>query len=161
MNINKTSLRHTIQSALSLGLILLPWLISSTQSSPKLSGLAQVAGVLLALLTNPKATALLNLLLPTDSTGAVPQPSTDDVTALPVSKGRPTSAGPLALLVLAGSLLLGSNAWAQSPQAIGCFDAGNTWCVVPAAAVGWQNCRELARLRAIEVRVAASAGASW
>ena len=25
-----------------------------------------------------------------------------------------------------------------SPQAIGCVDSANTWCVVPAAAVGWQ-----------------------
>ena len=25
-----------------------------------------------------------------------------------------------------------------APQAIGCFDKGNLWCVVPAAAVGWQ-----------------------
>jgi len=31
-----------------------------------------------------------------------------------------------------------AHAQTPSPQAIGCIDAANTYCVVPAAAVGWQ-----------------------
>ena len=46
----------------------------------------------------------------------------------------------LGVLVFLGASLFASVAFAQapSPQAIGCIDAANTYCVVPAAAVGWQ-----------------------
>ena len=46
----------------------------------------------------------------------------------------------VAALLLVSSLLLAGQAQAQSRtvQALGCIDAANTYCVVPAAAVGWQ-----------------------
>jgi len=46
-------------------------------------------------------------------------------------------AGVLLALVV-GGLLFATPAQAQTPQLGTCIDAGNTWCVQPATAVGWQ-----------------------
>ena len=80
---------------------------------------------------------------------------TPDAPAVNVPGPRPSSAGPMGkqagfgtlgtmLLVLAfaavGVLATARICQAQTPapQAIGCVDSANTYCVVPAAAVGWQ-----------------------
>jgi hypothetical protein len=42
------------------------------------------------------------------------------------------------LVFLLSSMLFAGSAFAQTPQAIGCIDKANAYCVVPAAAVGWQ-----------------------
>lgn len=54
--------------------------------------------------------------------------------------GPPSSGTPVVCLLILGSLLLAGQAQAQprTVQALGCIDAANTYCVVPAAAVGWQ-----------------------
>ena len=76
---------------------------------------------------------------PADAGSATPEKPMAEVVDLPTAKlPKPGPAGPVALLILAGAMLLASPARAQTPQAIGCFDAANTWCVVPAAAAGWQ-----------------------
>jgi hypothetical protein len=52
---------------------------------------------------------------------------------------QPRSNTPIvALLALGTALLLAGPARAEAPQALGCLDTANTYCVVPAAAVGWQ-----------------------
>lgn len=54
--------------------------------------------------------------------------------------GPPSPGAPVICALVLGSLLLAWPAQAQSkaPQALGCIDAADTYCVVPAAAVGWQ-----------------------
>ena len=72
--------------------------------------------------------------------GATPQKG--DVVKIDPQTTRRTgpSSSNLGMLVFLVSSLLAGSALAQapSPQAIGCVDAANTYCVVPAAAVGWQ-----------------------
>lgn len=51
---------------------------------------------------------------------------------------QPSSNMPVICALILGSLLLSGQALAAPPQALGCVDAANTYCVVPAAAVGWQ-----------------------
>lgn len=50
--------------------------------------------------------------------------------------------GVLAWIAVIGAIVasMASRARAdeRAPQAVGCFDASNSWCVVPAQAVGWQ-----------------------
>jgi hypothetical protein len=53
--------------------------------------------------------------------------------------GPPSSGTPVvALLALGTALLLSYPARAEAPQALGCVDTANTYCVVPATAVGMQ-----------------------
>lgn len=51
---------------------------------------------------------------------------------------KPSSSTPVVCLLALGSLLIAGQARAAGPQALGCLDAANSYCVVPAAAVGWQ-----------------------
>lgn len=50
----------------------------------------------------------------------------------------PPSSTPVVCALILGSLLLAGQARAAEPQTLGCIDTANTYCVVPAAAVGWQ-----------------------
>ncbi len=51
---------------------------------------------------------------------------------------NPSPNTPVICALVLGSLLLAGQARAAEPQALGCLDTANTYCVVPAAAVGWQ-----------------------
>lgn len=68
---------------------------------------------------------------------SLPIPADDEPTKpLP----RPSPNTPVICALILGSLLLSGQALAQAkaPQALGCLDSSNTYCVVPAAAVGAQ-----------------------
>jgi len=67
------------------------------------------------------------------SGGTVAIPSSESVT-VPLDQKK--GAGAAVVLVLAG--LLSGSAQAAGPQLGTCVDAGNTWCVQPATALGWQ-----------------------
>jgi hypothetical protein len=69
-----------------------------------------------------------------------PKSSTEDVTKPNVVKlPNPSSGTPVvALLALGTALLLASPARAETPQALGCLDSANMYCVVPSSAVGMQ-----------------------
>lgn len=54
------------------------------------------------------------------------------------TKPNITGPGAAAAVLLVGSLMLSGTARAATPQALGCLDTANTYCVVPAAAVGMQ-----------------------
>ena len=56
----------------------------------------------------------------------------------PAKLGPPGSGVPVICALVLGSLLLAGQARAAEPQALGCLDTANTYCVVPAAAVGMQ-----------------------
>jgi hypothetical protein len=68
---------------------------------------------------------------------ATPTPASEDTAK---RLGLPSPGTPVICTLVLASLLLAGTAAAQArgPQALGCLDAASTYCVVPAAAVGWQ-----------------------
>ena len=94
---------------------------------------------LLGLATPPGAQAPW---LPSDNLNVVPVPPPAPKSTTPPSPRGPVAPSNLGVLVFLVAAMLSSAAMAQSqptsPQAVGCIDKANSYCVVPAAAVGWQ-----------------------
>lgn len=127
MNPRMQRIAHTIAALIAGALVILPDLLPLLAGYPRA---ARIVGAVLLVLTN--ATKIPGFAALLAKYGAPPAPE-----KLP----KPAPNVPVVGLALVlGSLLLAGQAQAQprTVQALGCIDAANTYCVVPAAAVGWQ-----------------------
>lgn len=62
--------RQTIQAGISIALIAIPWVVSAIDGYPKLKALSSALGVVLALLTNPRLVAVLDVAMPAAGSSA-------------------------------------------------------------------------------------------